>query len=81
MLTLLLAFAAMAAQDKGLLGVGSLCAAGIGLVGWLDRRIRNMDDRVRIAEIDTAANAATIEQIDRNVTWLREQRENGHARD
>jgi len=81
MLMFFLATIATAAQDKGLLGLGSLCAAGLGLVGWLDRRMRNMDERVRLAEIDTATNTATIIQIDKNVRWLRAQRENGHARD
>jgi len=73
---------AAATQDKGLLGIaGTLCAVGLGLVKWFDGRLRDTDSRVRAVEADTAANAATITQIDKNVTWLRKQRENGHARD
>lgn len=64
-----------AAQDKGLLGIaGAISMTGLGLVKWLDHRLRAV-------EKDTAANTATIQQIDKNVTWLRTQRENGHARD
>jgi len=75
MLTLLLAFAAMAAQDKGLLGLtGSLCAAGLGLVGWLDKRIRTV-------EKDTALNTATVASMDKKIDRLLDFAEDRRARD
>jgi len=73
---------AATAQEKGLLGIaGTLCATGLGFAKWFDGRLRDTDIRLRAVETDTATNTATIQQIDKNVTWLRTQRENGHARD
>lgn len=81
MVMLFLATLANVPQDEGLLGVLSVFAGVcIGVVGWIDRRVRDMDGRVRDVEKETATNTATIEQIDKNVTRLLDIAENGHAR-
>jgi hypothetical protein len=68
-------------QDEGLLGaLGLFAGLCIGVVGWIDKRVRDMDGRVRDVEKETATNTATIQQIDKNVTRLLDIAENGHAR-
>lgn len=75
MLMFILASVMTAAQDKGLLGIaGTVCMTGLGLIKWLD-------SRVRAVEKDTAANTARNIAIDDNVKWMRKRMENGRARD
>ncbi len=81
---LMLFFASVIAdvQDKGLLGVlGVFASVCIGAVGWMDKRIRDVDGRVRDVTVDTAGNTATIVQMDKKIDRLLDIAENGHARD